>query len=147
MATLVDSSGNDVLFERPFHLSYLHDAKNDRNNTDPTTNPYHDKYFTFYNGSFPSTLDENGKYGPLFSVFNGTQMSNDEGNYIVKAKEIFQLQHEETLDRCSMLNLDNMTSDPSMELPTAEDIIPVTIQRLDEPDVEGPPAIIDGVIQ
>jgi len=151
--TLVDSSGNEILFDQSLTFMYQHDAANDRDNTDPVLNPNHGKLYTFYAGFsivdsfFNSVLDENGNMRPPINLLDGTQMFNEEGNFVVKAKWIAQFPQLVALEQCNTLNIDDIFTKPSLTLPTPEDIIPLTIDRSDEPIVNGSPAIIDGVIQ
>lgn len=147
LGTLVDGSGNDIIFGQEISIDYQHDAANDRNNTDPVSNPYHGNIFQFFNDSLPTTVDINGNRSSLFSVLDGTSLPSSVGKFVTKAKWITQSPTVVDANQCGSLSLDKLFTNPSLKILTATDIVPVTIRPEDKPIVLGPPAIINGTIQ
>jgi hypothetical protein len=150
MVTATDASGATVDFDRPLQISYAHSLVNDANGSAE----YHGKRFMLqYGGAgdlhgFPWLEDGNsGHWYPAVTLADGVVLGEGDVSFIVKAVEKEQSMRELEAGECSGLDADSAYSDPSLGLPAAGDIGAVSFALSDRPQVEGPPAVIEGVVQ
>lgn len=103
-------------------FNYTHSAANDRNNTDPTDNPHHGLNYTLvYDGpgrlwGLPWLTDNSDNYYKGFDLADGTVLSNNDGEFIVKAVNIIHDLKTTELNSCQGLEarpiLDDLALDP-----------------------------------
>lgn len=101
-------------------FDYVHDAANDRLNTDSTSNFLQDKvfYLTYYNDSKLPTYgiqDANGNLHKL-SFKDGTKLANTEGEFLTKATVIGYELKLVSADQCAHLDVSSLQNDPAMDL-------------------------------
>ena len=144
---LIDANGNEVHFEEEIQFVYIHDAVNDRNNTDPLTNIYHGNIFKFNGNSIFGFKEEYGFPRKAVSLLDGTRLSNNEGDFLVKASVITQSQKPVPLQQCSRFTKDMFSEEKLSQLFTTDHFIPVSLTHSDKPDVAGEPIIVDGIFQ
>ena len=146
---VLDGNGDAVVFDPPLQFLYEHTTAADRND-DATYDG--ECFYLDYNG--PGDLwgiphegvDLNGdsqedRWYPLFSLADGTLVGPTGTEYVVRAMEMEQTLAE---DPGAAPGLDVSAAD-SLVLPTASAYTTPTIGA--EPVVEGPPAVVDGVVQ
>lgn len=143
---LVDEAENLFSFDEAMRIEYQYLASHDLYNTDPLTNPYHELIFTLLYVSagslagLPYTWDESGMKLEV-NLQAGTQMSNTDGNYIVKGTWEYQRMVEKDISECNSLNLTNLLDVPDLVLLTDGDIPTITFTAADKPLVQGEPAV------
>ena len=71
----------------------------------------------------------------------GTDLSNDEGQYIVKATWEFQELLSKDISECSNLDVDTLPTNSNMQLLTSTDVQPVSFTAADKPVVTVEPAV------
>lgn len=149
LATFVDSKGLLVKFSPSLDFDYVHIAANDRYNTDPESNPNHNKPLNLYyyrTGSLSGLGYEisPGVYGSV-SLADGTILDNSEGSFLVKATEIWHSLTEEAIGVCENLDLDAnaVLNDTTFQLPSTDNMVGVSFTVSDMPYVGGEPIIID----
>lgn len=141
MATLKDSSGNYLSFDRPIQFTYQHTSANDRSGN---AGVYAQQTFLLNyggNGSFwgvPSATDGDGRYQPAFSIADGVVMGSS-NQYVIKALEIEQTM-QTAPGECGSLVL----SDPAAPVPTG---VTGDANIGTMPTVSDEPAVIAGVTQ
>ncbi len=150
--TVVSESGSDALveFDKPINFLYTHTTANDINADENNPSPFDGQsYMLNYGGAgklwgIPHEQGENNRYGPLFSIADGTSLADD--SYVVKGIDVEQRLRSVENNLCSAneLSLDNISS---LELPDASDITAVTITWDDKPTVDDAPRVIGGEIQ
>lgn len=146
---LVDGEGEYAEFDPPMQFSYLHATAADRN--DDAT--YDGKTVLLqYEGAgtlwgIPDEevdLDGDGNadhFKPQFAIADGTLMGPNGNDYVVKAVDI-ELSLSDAPGECGALSLAGAAA---LTLPDGSGF--ATPTNGDEPLVEGPPAVVAGVVQ
>lgn len=146
---ILDGMGAPVAFDRPVEFLYTHATASDMNGDAAYDGQ---KYLLSYQG--PGNLhgipfdpvDLNNdmnpdRWYPRFSLKDGTLVGPSGTEYLVRAIDV-----EQTLDEDpgGAPALDLATAD-GLDLPSAADYVAPNIG--DQPEVNGPPRVVDGVVQ
>jgi hypothetical protein len=146
---LLDAMGDPVVFDRPLEFLYTHTTASDMNG-DSTYDGQ--SFFLSYNGpgnlyGFPyDPVDLDGdtepdRWYPRFSVADGTLMGPNGDEYAIRAVEVEQTLNE---DPSAVTTLDVNTAN-GLALPDGSSFVVPEIGA--QPEVTGPPAVINGVVQ
>ena len=148
---LKNSSNQFERFEPPLPVQYVHEQ------TDTSAYDYKYSGTTFYleyngfgdlHGIPGRCVDETGedascgpetRWIPELTIPDGSEMQGDEASYLAKALEKEQRMRKVEASECSSLTLVSYT------LPSISDWVAPKIGS--EPVVEGPPAVVGGVVQ
>jgi hypothetical protein len=149
MITATDTSGETVVFDRPLQIPYVHSLANDANGSAE----YAGKRFMLHYGGagnlggFPSIQDGDRWYAAV-TLADGTVLSDDANSFVVKGLEKEQSMREVNLAECAALDPSAAYTDPTLALPSVDDIGSVGIALADRPELEAAaPAVIEGVLQ
>ena len=148
--TFIKEAGSQsfVQFDKPMQFLYTHSNENDRNTNESELAGQ--SFLLEYGGAgnlwgFPE-LDD-GRHMRAFSLNDGTNMSDQNGEYVTKAIELEKRMRELALDSCTAgdnpLALDEAAS---ISLPTAQDVSEIAFGLGDKPEVEGAPRVVGGEI-
>ncbi len=150
-----DSNGDYVQFDAPKQMLYKHDDANNINweDGDQQTEHHNATFMLEYGGEgqlwgLPWEEDSNtGRWGNIFSLKDGTTLSDSSTNYVVKGIDREQTMVEEgDTATCT----DEMTPDVELVLPSANDVDGITndmVSYADRPIVTDAPAVIEGEVQ
>jgi hypothetical protein len=152
LTALKNQQGEIERFEPPLSVQYTHQQ--------PDETAHDHKYdgadfYLEYNGfgdlhgipgvcvdmetAAPVSCGPNTRWIPELTIPDGSELHGDGSNYLSKALEKEQRMREVDQSACSELHL------VTYELPAIDDWTPPNIGP--EPEVEGPPAVVGGVIQ
>ena len=138
-----------VQFDRPMQFLYRHSNENDRNSSN--SDYAGQSYLLEYGGpgdlwGFPE-LQNDVRHMRAFSLADGTILSNQSGDYVVKATEMEKRMKELEVTACTegenSLSLDSALD---ISLPTASDVAPIEFGLDDKPEVTDPPRVVGGEI-
>ena len=148
-SALKDTTDNYVEFDAPIQFLYTHSTEADRNDSDVYDG---NSYFFEYNGAgnmhgIPWVQGEFEGAGdferwfPAFNIADGTVMGPDGTEYVIRAMEMEQTlaEDEAGAEALSLAGATALTL-PDSTLFTTPDIG-------ESPDVDAPPAVINGVVQ
>ena len=144
---LLDQNNALFTFDKPLNIAYIYDASDDLYNTDPVTNPNQGKTFTLTYSTagslwgLPYTIDATGRYFPEVNLAPGTSLSNNEGDYVLKASWEMQTLSAKDLTECASLSVEALVANPDIALLSSADITPVSFTVADKPVVEGEPVV------
>ncbi len=139
-------TGEVESFDKPLSFRYEHSAGNDRNDDDAY---YGRTMLLEYGGrgdlwGFPWREDEEtGRWYSAVTLRDGTILTRDNLDFVVKAIEMEQKMLEQE-DGCSAITLPSAADLP---LPTETDVGTVSITLADKPEVTDAPAVIEGELQ
>ncbi len=138
-----------VQFDRPMQFLYSHNNENDRNSSN--SDYAGQSYLLEYGGpgdlwGFPE-LENDDHHMRAFSLADGTILSNQSGDYVVKATEMEKRMKELEVTACTegenSLSLDSALD---ISLPTASDVAPIEFGLDDKPEVTDSPRVVGGEI-
>ena len=83
------------------------------------------------------------------SLKDGVELQNSEGAFLVKATDIMQVSIAKDISECTTAALDSdaVLNGTALPLLTQSDLINTSFTAADQPIVNDPPKVIDGVIQ
>ena len=152
LATFTDSNGQAVTFDDSLSFVYVHDAANDRYNSDPTTNPFQgqEMNLTYFGaGQLYGLSAYNAAQNAYMEVSlkDGIGLENNDGVFLVKATGIEQNSVEKDISECTMLNANAVLNGTGLDFISAVDLVATTFTVADQPNVTSAPKVIDGVLQ
>jgi hypothetical protein len=86
-------------------------------------------------------IDDAGASYIEINLAPGTEISNNEGDYVTKAALELQFLLPKEISECYALSLATLLNDPKMKLLTSADIQPVSFSAADKPVVNDEPAV------
>jgi len=138
-----------VQFDRPMQFLYTHSNDNDRNSAD--SQYAGQSYLLEYGGpgdlwGFPE-LENDQRHMRAFSLADGSALSNQSGDYVVKATELEKRMKALAVEACTTGdNAMTLNDALSIELPTSADVAPINFGLSDKPVVTDSPRVVGGEI-
>ena len=151
LVTVTDSQDQLITFDADLQVPYTFKAGSDRYDS---TYPATDTPITLYysgNGwlsGLPSYQNAQGVTVQA-SLKDGVELQNSEGDFLVKATDIMQVSIAKDISECTTAALDSdaVLNGTALPLLTQSDLINTSFTAADQPIVNDPPKVIDGVIQ
>lgn len=153
LAVFVNGNDQIVQTEPSLKFDYVHDAANDRFNTDPASNIYDGALINLYYhdtgqlAGFPEEYELATNVLVSVGLIDGVILDNDEGSFAVKATRIEHSLVGKNNDECTGLDADAVLNDQGFQLPGAANMVDITFTGADRPIVNDDPKVIDGVLQ
>jgi hypothetical protein len=148
---LLDENNTVYAFDPPLEINYVYDAAHDVYNTDPQANSYDGVTFSLsYAGpgsllGLPYINNDYDDYYPAINLKPGTEMSNSEGQYIVKATWEWQYFLSKELADCSGLSVEALLNDERLTLLRSDEIQPLSFSAADKPVIDTELSVKPGV--
>ena len=150
LVTAIDALDQPVVLDRPLELPYVHQTSNDVN----ADARYDGKRFLLHYahegglGGFPYVQDGNSdRWYPQFGLVDAVTISDSTNSFVVKGLEKEQSMRVVPSAECIGLDTTGLSTDPDLALPDQSDIGQVSISVSDLPQVDDPPAVIEGDVQ
>lgn len=141
------SDGRVVRFDAPKRFDYVFNAADERNGNPQNIRSGRLMLLTYHGFGellgFPWYQDDNGRWYRAVNLKDGTLLTDDDSEYVVKAREVEQTMNSADLSQCSSLTL---PTSATLALPTGVSGT-VTITVAGRPTVTGAPAVVEGAVQ